>query len=772
VGSPPEITPEGRYVAFSSSGTNLVPGVATTSEVYVRDLVGGTTLWASSGASAALQAAFGLTNAVSFNFALSADGQFVAYEASSPSASADLILRYGLVSDWTDLVHTNVVAAPPGANRRLDMTPDGRFIAFVANTNGVSSTSTCILVWDAQTGLATLASGDLSNQVPTNSVCLWPTLDSTGRFVVFLSSASNLVTNSLVGDYHLYLRDTQAATTTLVDADTNGVGTLLTTMPMPSLSADGRFVAFECPDGNLLPRDCNSSFDVFVRDMAAGTNELISVRTSALPWPLPDAPSTLFASAVSSDGRYVALASDADNLVDADTNGCRDVFVRDLVLGTNLLVSVSTNNTAPGDNLSTEPSLSADGRYVVFTSSADNLVAGDTNKASDVFLRDLQAGTTALVSVNSSGTGPGNSASYSPLISTNGRYVLFRSKATNLAPGSFSGENLFQRDLQSATTRALTTNGVLPAASMTPDGRYVAFVSLLVYPGLYIWDARTATRIYANTTISSTPISLSPDARRLFYTTPTGLYVADRVANTNGQITANHLAGRPGMRFSADGRFLAYAAYAGYANTSNQVYLFDFQTGTNLLVSRSYNSTGGANGNSDSPDISADGRFVAYRSDATDIAPGDTNGLPNIFLYDQQTGVTTLLSASRFGNRGADNRSRAPVFSANGQTLVFESWASDLVSQACSFNGNILAYTLSSSSPIVLLQAAIVPDSQDQWLTWPALPGKTYIVQFKNSLNELQWQTLNGAVTVVGGTGYIKDLSPAPTQRFYRIAAY
>ena len=109
----------------------------------------------------------------------------------------------------------------------------------------------------------------------------------------------------------------------------------------------------------------------------------------------------LTACSVSTDGRYVAFASEANNLVAGDTNGCRDIFVCDLLLGTNILVSVATNG-AGADNLSTEPAISGNGRYVAFTSSADNLVTGDTNKARDVVVRDLQAGTNILVSVNSS----------------------------------------------------------------------------------------------------------------------------------------------------------------------------------------------------------------------------------------------------------------------------------------------------------------------------------------------------------------------------------
>src|ERR1039457_1626637 len=437
----PDITPDGRYVAFYSSAINLVSGVQTVGDIYVRDLVGGVTVWTSTYARTAVQSTLGAANAVSFNHALSDDGQFVAYEAKpipvTSYAATGLILRYNLQTGLTDLANTNA-SVTTGAYediRSLDMTPDGRFITFIANTNGTSGTTTCAEVWDAQTSATTLASGDLSNSVPAGSTCDWPTIDPSGRFVAFLSSATNLVTNTFVGDYHLYVRDLESATTALVDADTNGVGSVISAATAPRLSADGRFVAFECPDSSLVPNDRNHDYDVFVRDLSTGAGELISARDASLPSLSANGSSFLSSLCVSTNGRYIAFASDADNLVPHDTNGCRDIFVRDLLLSTNFLVSVGTNGVG-ADGLSTDAAISGDGRYVAFTSGADNLVPGDNNKALDVFVRDLQAGTTALVSVKTGGGGPATGSSYSPWLSADGRDRAVRSTAGK--PGLWS----------------------------------------------------------------------------------------------------------------------------------------------------------------------------------------------------------------------------------------------------------------------------------------------------------------------------------------------
>jgi len=764
----PDISSDGRYVLFTSLGTNLVPEVQTTNEVYLRDLVAGTTVWASSGATQAAWAVFGSTKTVSYNYILSGDGRFVSYEANSfnpNGTTTGLILRYDALSGLTDIINTNALVLPLGNNRSLDATPDGRFVAFIASTNGPLGTRSSVYVWDGQSGSTTLASGDLNGQVPSNSVCAWPVLGSSAQYVAFLSAGSGLVSNTVSGDFHLYRRDLQAGSTILIDSSTNDSGALLNTTPIPAFSADGQLVAFESSDAKLVPRDPNRSLDVFVRNIGSNSAELISVRDSTLPSNSPNGPNTLSLFSVSSDGRFIAFSTDSENVLPNDTNGSRDVIVRDLLLGTNLLVSANTNNL-PANNFSTGPVISGDGRFVAFSSVANDLVPSDSNKSLDVFVRDLQSGLTTLISIKTNGSGPGNKDSYSPLISSDGRFVLFHSAATDLAPGLLpNGDNLFLRDRQLGTTRALTTNGVF-SPTMTPDAHYIAF-----FPNglatINVWDTQISARIYSKALSSAAPLALSPNGRRLVYGDTGGLYLVDPVANSASTLlTSMHPSSSLALRFSADSRFLAAAIY-NTVSSSNQIYLFDLQAGTNLLVSHSYNSSS-ANANSDSPDISADGRFIAYRSFATDIIQSDINGMPDIFLYDKQTGVTTILTRSRFGSYSADNRSRAPVFSGDGKILFFESSASDLVNQTFNFNPNIFAYGTYVMPPFPV---ALALDTQGPLLSWLKVPGKTYQVQFKTALND-PWQDLDGQISSVGNTQFFRDSSPSPVLRFYRVKAY
>jgi hypothetical protein len=780
----PLLTPDGRYVAFYSTALNLVPGLATITNIYLRDRTLGVTTCASAGALGALQSLPPVTNALAFNAALSDDGRYVAFEAiRSSQASPAVILRFDAQTGQTDLIDTNAavpLGTVPSAVQDLAITPDGRFVSYVVNVPDDPDPTTAIRLWDAQSGLSVLVSGNPTNSVTDGSISDSPVLSEAGRVVAFVSNAPDLVTNDLSGEYHLYLRDLQAGTTTLIDVDTNGVGSLLDPIIAPVLSADGALVAFDSQDGSIVAADRNRSYDVFIRDITNSTAQLISSHDPALPSFTPDGPSSFSSASQSFDSRLVAFWSEADDLVLNVNNGVRNIYLHDSLAGTNLLISVNTNGLA-ADGVSTDPAISADGQFVAFTSLADDLVAGDANQAQDVFVMSLQQRVPTLVSVNQAGTGPGNSDSYSPMLSSNGQFILFLSKAGDLAPGLISGtENLFLRDLQSQTTYALTSNGVA-AAQMTPSGAFVAYATSSSRSSgtdrLYIWSTQSHSTVYNLNGSGFVSLAISPDGQRLAYATNSTakqLWVGDWAANTNWAVVSTGFVASGPLRFSSDGHFLVYGGHSAPAGLPYQIYTYDFQAGTNILVSQAYDGSGPGNDNSDSADISSDGRFVAYRSAADNLVPNDTNGVPDIFLYDRLGGITTLVTASRLGNGSADNRSLTPLFSGDGRTLVLVSWASDLMANDFNNNADIFSMSLFSTNsiPAFSVQAAPVSGPTGPWLSWPVMPGKTYHVQFKNSLTDPDWQDLGEAFSVLGDRAYLKEEAPLVSQRFYRVIAY
>jgi len=315
---------------------------------------------------------------------------------------------------------------------------------------------------------------------------------------------------------------------------------------------------------------------------------------------------------------------------------------------------------------------------VAFTSTADNLVPGDTNGVSDVFLRDLQAGTTTLVSVPNPILPFGNYASSAPVLSADGRYVFYHSQ-----PSSGSILYYIWRDMQSASNVVVVTNA--QSAAMSLNGRYVAYAASLNGP-VVVWDSQSATTVVNNG--AGAILGINFDGTRVAAASGRSLVVLFLPANTNLTIATGVVTRT--FQFSADNRYLAYLAISGFNYTL--VYVYDFQVNSSHLVSQSTNAPAFGGGASDSVAISPDGRFVAYRSVATNLVAQDTNGAADVFLYDQLTSATTLVSANPAGNTTANAESRAPVFTGDSQILVFQSWASDLVAQNSSPNGGLYTF--------------------------------------------------------------------------------
>jgi Tol biopolymer transport system component len=370
-----------------------------------------------------------------------------------------------------------------------------------------------------------------------------------------------------------------------------------------------------------------------------------------------------FNSALSGDGRYLVFESDANNLVPGDTNGAKDIFVRDRLLGTTERVSVDSNELQSNavDFWAPVLAISADGRFVTFTTDATNLVAGDTNGVFDVFIRDRQLGTTERVSVDSNGV-QANGVNHESSLSRDGRYIAFRSYASNLVPGDTNGHSdIFVRDQLAGTTERVSvgTNGNEADsnnqnAAISADGRYVAFTS------------------YA-TTLVTTDTNNFPD-----------VYLRDRVNNTTERISMGTGGQEPNgachsSSISADGRFITLQSDAtnlvsGDTNVSWDSFVYDRQTGTTDRVSI---STSGAQGGSffvqyPSPVITADGRYVVFSSEAGNLINGDTNGVFDVFMRDRLLGTTERVSVGTESVQG-NATSMIPFISENGRFVSFTS---------------------------------------------------------------------------------------------------
>jgi len=356
---------------------------------------------------------------------------------------------------------------------------DGRFVAFQSGATNLVPGDTNLLydafVHDRRSGTTeriSVSTGGAGGDLSSGS----PAISADGRYVAFVSSATNLVPGDTNARSDVFLRDRQLGTTERVSVSTAGVQGNHHSEAC-SISADGRFVAFHSGAFNLVAGDTNGIWDVFVHDRRSSVTERVSLSSTGAQGNFrSDFP------ALSADGRFVAFQSVASNLVPGDANGGTDVFVRDRQSGTTERVNLSTAG-AQADSSSGAPRISADGRFVAFTSYATNLVAGDTNGWWDTFVRDRSNGTTERVSVSTSGT-QANSYCSGTSISAAGRFVAFQTGASNLIPGDSSSIDVFLRDRLSGTTErvslattSLPAEGDSSAGSLSPDGRFVVFTS-------------------------------------------------------------------------------------------------------------------------------------------------------------------------------------------------------------------------------------------------------------------------------------------------------
>jgi hypothetical protein len=467
--------------------------------------------------------------------------------------------------------------------------------------------------------------------------------------------------------------------------------------------------------------------------------------------------------------------------------------------------------------------MSADGRYVAFVSAATNLVANDNKNAIDIFRRDLQTGTTVQVSIDSNGV-PLAQDSSAPAISADGRYVVFLNQGI---PSSTT--NILLRDVTSGSTLVSLpgTSGFPP--SLSADGRYIAYAGS--QSRLLVWDTQLSANIYSNTGVV-TSSAISPAGTALVYVSANRLFVTDLNTGSNLFTINSTVQVQSSAQWSTNGRFCSFVTATngapGDTNNTNDVFLFDVQSGTVTLVSLNYSGTGSANGASDSPALSGDGRFVVFRSFATDIVPAMANtNVPNLFVFDRLTGSNTLVDVEPPGSSWSSWIAK-PAISADGGTIAFQSMRPGLVPGTLDLNriqdvfsapqspstfidsdgdgipdswmmkyfghptgqagdhslaqddadgdgmSNLQEY-LTGTNPkdpasVFRLQLSPVLTGNSVQITWPTLPGKNFKVQYKANLTDPAWLDFPGNVWVMENRAYFTTvIDGTQPSLFYRV---
>ncbi|HEX4966106.1 MAG TPA: hypothetical protein VF173_35175 [Thermoanaerobaculia bacterium] len=835
---------DGRYVVFESDAPNLVPGQVDTnffSDVFLRDRVAGT-LTLISHASGNPNAASPVEGSfLSLDAQISADGRYVAFISlgtdlvsgvTDANHGSDVFL-YDRVTGTTTLI-SHASGDPKttanGATEGCRISADGNYVVFSSRATNLlpgqaappgGEERTNLFLYHRPSGSLNLishTSGALS--LAANGSSVGPEISADGGFVVFLSSATDLVSGQVDtnGSQDVFLYQRSSGTVSVVSrASDSAVKTAGRGSGDPHISADGRWIAFTSTASNLIAGQVVAfKLDAFLYDSVTGQMRLASHTATS-----PQTQAGIFPPfggniAMSADGRYVAFASQAANLVAGQVNlgTGPNIFVYDRITDKSSLVSHAPDSatTSPAGSDARRPSLSADGRYVAFESFAPlvpHQSGGPT--AVNVFVYDQTSRTMVLAShVKGSLTEGANDSSSSAAISADGGVIVFSSFATDLGDGQIDPNHfsdLFLFDRKSAEVAALTQRDPdLPAAApygpnsvggISADGRFVAFVSRAngLVPGqvdqpwglgnsgqelgnwdVFLRDLTTGKTTLVSRSSAAPPTAmggqdpaLSADGQYLAFVVrpnsegaigPLNLY--DRVADSLTLIT--HAPDSPTVAegiptdepvLSADGRYVAHTCFHCRADASQpapsqdpntEVFLYDRLTGANTLVSHVPGSpTAPGNGRSEQPRMSADGRFVVFVSVATNLVAGQAGASSqNVFVFDRTSGMVSLVNhAAGSAATTASSFAESPDISADGRFIAFESSATDLVSGQAGHAVNVFLYATASGTNVLVSHAGSSPlasgngDSHLSFFGPPALSADGRWVVFQSAATDL-----------------------------------
>lgn len=655
-----QVSGDGSRVVFASSASNLVPGDNNNkTDIFVRDLLSKTTTLVTTSSSKVL------ANGSSRDFTISSNGRFVAFVSDATNLIDGKSIMPGavyvkdLLLGSLSVASTRTAFTDPVPARRPSLSANGRYIAFQSEAGGLVDNDlnglNDIFVKDLQTGALVRASVS-SQAIEGTGPSFDAQISEDGSFVVFASQAENLVANDSNNQPDIFVKKLQTGALEIASLSTAGDASDGWS-ESPSISSDGRFVAFKSFAKNLSPADTQSYSDIFVKDMQSSALYLVSSDIDGI---VGNYVST--APMISSNGQSVVFVSGAWNLVSNDSNGSFDVFVKNIVTNTVTLVPKAQTIFVGSDCF---PSISSEGQFVSF-GTLESLVAND-QRGQDTYRFDLQSGSYEIVtqvnSLLSSTTGNGDS--YIGAINHDGTVIAFDSFASNIIADSVGTQGQVyarrtsngQVQLVSSSASGVASNQNSRNPSLTLDGQWVAFESM-----------------------ASNLVSDDFNGNYDIFVKNINTGAIERISTTAQGAEANNSSWDASI--SGDGRFVAFISQSNSFDSNDQngtqdIYVKDRQTGR--VIRASTNAIGtDANSFSQMPKISSDGRIVVYSSDANNLALNDTNQSGDIFAKNLVTGALQLVSADASENAG-NNQSLRPSVSSDGRYVVFESDATNLV---------------------------------------------------------------------------------------------
>lgn len=731
---------------------------------------------------------------------LSADGRYAAMRA----ASFNLNLMPG-ANYWMDLDTGEFRVLPPAPAVFGVPGPwisaDGQTVIFqrAAITNLASLSALEVWAWNAVTGESQRVSEDGSGFPNANDLSAFGRLlgvSRDGGRVAFLGGSTDPGASGTDG-VQVLVRHRASGELRRISRTTTGD-------PLPdngsvalTFSDDGRRLAFTSRASEIVEGDRNEAMDVFVYDWDQDRVELVSARAAARPALAAGGSASISAGGLSAGGSRIVYLSAAPAASLSDTNQDTDVFVRDSGTGSNLLVSVNALGTGAGNAGSREARINLAGDVVVFSSMASNLVTIDTYPGRDVFRRDLTTGTTMLVSrPRIPERAPGPSAN--PAISPDGNWVAFEtsSQAFAAADGDNSWD-IYLYDHRDASltlvTRSTSAVGVISRDSLSPvfsaDNRWLVFESRATDLIQGTPMSRGPRRVFARdlgtgklrllSLVGGTTVGITQNIPTGFALSAEGgfaVFLQPKFAGAElylhdfaGAATVLITNGVASAFVSSGGRRVVYATVPSLTAGGGQIRIVDRGVEgpvRDLLVSAAPDGREG-DGSSSSPVITPDGRFVLFASKARNLVAGVANEVKDIFLRDLVAGTTVRLSSTP-GGLGGNGPSVNPLLGPDGRTLVFTSFASDLVEGDFNQLRDIFTVQLPGPESAFRVTSIARAAAGPVTLVWAAEAGKTYHVQFTSDLSAA-WADLAIPVVVQGTQATAVDPNPAgQPRRFYR----
>ncbi len=765
------VSEDGRYVAFISSARDLVSPLVTAGiepQLFLRDMVLRTNFWISR--SATIAAGRNVSHPV-----LNGDGSQLSFLASKLLTTPNVVWLHF----YSTLSRTlSEVPAPPGAVtaaqdfESFSQSADGSVIGYALNRQ--------IYLYTVADGLTRRISGGtntISASTPSSNGN--PVISESGKMVLFESADTNLVETPITGTSQLYSFNVETGALALLTPNYSRTAGANYDILFPALSGDGSRAGFTSYATDLVSSDDKHANDVFV--VSTSGQEAPVLLSVALPSSLSatgDALSDVKPGAISADGNWVAFTSSASDLVPNDENSESDVFLRDLRTGETRLVSVSPDGIHPFTSPSLFLAMSSDGRRVAFTTTSNVT----STSARNILVYDRMTGTNMVANVLPTG---GTVAANEGNLSADGKYLAFW-------PGGSVNET-YVRDLETGETKQASNIRPQVFEGISPGGKYVRIYA----NGLVMVDWQTGKTLQLGGPGDSGAPMPWDDSSVLFYKPGTGpgaissAYLYSFTQNRSNLVSTN--AGF--VAISGDGKVIAYLKRE--ASSAQNLYTYEISTGLSTLV------------DFPNPDplfrlksglvLSEDGRYLAFTTTSPIIGTNNASGFNQVYLYDRLSKGLTLVSQGKDGTPG-NFGSGDPSLSGDGQMVVFQSSASNLVPNDLNVVSDVFLARVPSSSTAdadsdglddgweithfgnlnagpaddpdtdgltnleeflagtdpksanFLIQPVTITTEGKLHVTWNTAPGKSYQLQFRESLGTGAWTNIGEARSSAGNT--------------------